>query len=440
MCKKFITLLLVLGICSVASAGGAWDNDASDNLWSTAANWDADTLPTSSNNADIKMIGAGKCIIDSTTTAVPALAQQVFMGLGSGQAGELEITGGILNGSSGFAIGEATGGTGTLTMTGGSVTMLGGMFNRGGNATINITGGNLNLDQQIYLGQNVGAVTNMTIGGTAHVTTTADGFDTAAGSGTITTLNMTGGTYSGGWSLSLGRQAGGTGILNMTSGSFQTAQEVVVGWAGEGTVTMDGGTIQTGGPIMVARDAGSKGTIHMNAGLWTGPWEIQVNNDGTLNMAGGTIDAQHGMWSGKGASGSGLINMTGGSIDCEWVMAPQHSQAGTGLINLHGGVITGTHLEFGNDADSSGAMDITEGVLIISANETATVESLATDGYLTGHDGINRGWYHTGSYGLLRWDWDNVNSGKMTVWTIPEPTTIALLGLGGLVLLRKKRR
>ena len=436
MCKKFITLLLVLGICSVASAGGAWDNDASDNLWSTAANWDADTLPTTANNADIKKVGTERCIIDSTASA---LAQQVFMGLGNGAAGELEITGGVLNATSHFAIGEATNGTGTLTMTGGSVTMGGGIFNRSGNATINISGGRMALDDQIYLSQNTGAVTNMTVSGSGHVSTTSDAIQLAPGGG-VATLNMTGGTLSGLWSIAVGRGAGGTGTLNMTSGSIQQAQELTVGWDGDGTMTMDGGTIAIGGPLQVNRGSTGKGVMNMNAGLISSPWEIQVDNTGVLNMAGGTIDVAHGMWAGNGASGSGTINMTGGSIDCEWLMVPKHNAVGTGHINLDDGVITATHLEFGNDADSSGTMDITEGVLIVSANELATVESLATDGYLTGHDGINRGWAHDGKYGLLRWDWDDVNSGKMTVWTIPEPTTIALLGLGGLVLLRKKRR
>ena len=296
MCKKLMVLVLVLGICSVASASGIWDNDANNNLWSDPCNWGADILPTTANNADIKMDGADRCIIDSTTTAVPAVALQVFMGLGDGAVGELEIqTGGVLNAASNFAIGEATNGQGTLTMTGGSVTMAaGGIFNRWGIADVNITGGTMALGAQIYLSQYAAAVSNMTVGGTANITITGGGILLSPGETPgVSTFNMTGGTCSGASEISVG--FAGTGTLNMSAGSLQTAGHMVTGRqsGSVGTITISGGTIDCTTAFQIGQDAGSTGTGTMTGGLvlmgTDGIMEIAKNGSGILHFSGGTI-------------------------------------------------------------------------------------------------------------------------------------------------------
>jgi len=45
MCKKLMVLLLVLGLCGLASAVGTWDGGGSDSNWTTGANWDDDAVP-----------------------------------------------------------------------------------------------------------------------------------------------------------------------------------------------------------------------------------------------------------------------------------------------------------------------------------------------------------------------------------------------------------
>jgi len=45
MCKKLMVLLLVLGLCGLASAVGTWDGGGTDSDWTTAANWDDDQVP-----------------------------------------------------------------------------------------------------------------------------------------------------------------------------------------------------------------------------------------------------------------------------------------------------------------------------------------------------------------------------------------------------------
>jgi hypothetical protein len=84
---------------------------------------------------------------------------------------------------------------------------------------------------------------------------------------------------------------------------------------------------------------------------------------------------------------------------------------------------------------SGGMMDIRAGTLVLNGNQMDYVLDLITAGLLTAY-GTN------GSGPDIQWQYDyNVrNPGKTTVSAIPEPATIILLGLGGLVLRHRKRR
>ncbi len=59
MYKKLVRLIfvvLVLGLVGNASAQVVnWDGGGTDSLWSTAANWTGDTVPTASDDAFIEM-------------------------------------------------------------------------------------------------------------------------------------------------------------------------------------------------------------------------------------------------------------------------------------------------------------------------------------------------------------------------------------------------
>ena len=60
------SVVLALVLATAASAQ-TWDGGGADDLWSTAANWDADTLPTDGDDATINMDPGA--LIDTSVTA-----------------------------------------------------------------------------------------------------------------------------------------------------------------------------------------------------------------------------------------------------------------------------------------------------------------------------------------------------------------------------------
>jgi hypothetical protein len=161
------------------SASTVWNPAAnpvqpSDGLWSDSANWTAELLPSTNDLVVFDVAGAVPCVIDSTSVIATCWRMNIGQD-GAGSAGTLIITnGGVFTavgdycsvgysgnatldvdsgGSATFAshmwIGFNTGSTGTFTLNGGTVTVMG-MYGEGWSGGIghtHINGGILNLQQ-----------------------------------------------------------------------------------------------------------------------------------------------------------------------------------------------------------------------------------------------------------------------------------------------------
>ena len=251
MYKKLVWLIfivLVTGLVGNASAQVVnWDGGGTDSLWSTAANWTGDTVPTASDDAIIEMDPGA--IIDATVT-VDAL--NVKIADASGSTGRVTMTGGSLTvhqtGSGGPGLWIGNRGTGYFDMSGGTI-----------------------IAENVYLPRNV------------------------PGRGYMT---MSDGSITIGQSLTLGLHSGEYGELNMTGGTINVGTMFRCPDMGQAVLNMSGGTINVSGTFYIVRrgnsgDASTAGHVQLDGGTITADdFEMDPENSGrpaTMDITGGTL-------------------------------------------------------------------------------------------------------------------------------------------------------
>ncbi len=218
------------------------------------------------------------------------------------------------------------------------------------------------------------------------------------------TVSMTGGKLDGKNSLYnqlyVGRN-NTTGIFNMTGGQW----------------IMNGAERH----MFIADGSGSKGTVNISStAVFTANCDIFIPGHTTagtakLNVFGtGRLDCRDLFVRGSGGSGTGTVTISeNGVINCRFI----NFTGPSGVVNLTSGTINCSSGLYFLD----GLVDITGGILITGGDDTALISSVAGS-MIIGHDGIERGWTYTGSFGSLYWDYNHVNPGKTTVWAMPPAT------------------
>ncbi|MBC8218064.1 MAG: hypothetical protein H8E73_06325, partial [Planctomycetes bacterium] len=206
---RLILVVLVLGLVGNALAADvSWDDDGTDNLWSTAANWSSDTVPTAGDDAIIEMDPGAT--IDATVTAD---ALNVRIADAAGSTGRVVMTGGSLTvhqtGGGGPGLWISNRGTGYFDMSGGTI-----------------------VAEHVYLPRN------------------------SPGKGYMT---MSGGTITTGQSLTLGLHDGEYGELNMSGGTINVGTMFRCPDVGQAVLNMSGGTINVSGTFFIVRRGNSGG-------------------------------------------------------------------------------------------------------------------------------------------------------------------------------------
>lgn len=202
-----------------------------------------------------------------------------------------------------------------------------------------------------------------------------------------------------------------TGAVLGTAVQNAEAWQVIIGGAnGLGELTVDGGRLTTGDYIIMGNTATETGTLYMNSG--------EMNLGGHLYV---------------GFHGPATVYMTGGSINIltankYFGIAEYSEEASVGTFYLHGGTITtaGFRMENGGSL-ATGLLEIgNDGKLVIFGDNVSKVNGYIGNGLIAGLGGAT-----------VLVDYDVTTPGMTTVY-IPEPATMFMLGLGSLILYRRK--
>ena len=243
--------------------------------------------------------------------------------------GVFTVSAGTVSSVNETRVGEGTGATGTLNISGTTNWTSGGELqvgNDAGTGTMNMSGGTMTINQWGAIGRNGGTgVVNLS-GGTIQMAGAADRtFDIGAFGGNgnplgTGTLTQTGGALVNTVSdTSIGRDASGVGLWNMSAGTANLSGRILrVGNNGNGTANFTGGSfIGTLNNLEVASNGGSTGLAHI--GYATAAETIRASNlyvgygggaNGTANVTGGTLYIGRYAEIGRGG-GTGTLNVNG---------------------------------------------------------------------------------------------------------------------------------
>jgi T5SS/PEP-CTERM-associated repeat protein/autotransporter-associated beta strand protein len=336
--------------------------------------------------------------------------------------GVMNFDGGAMTVNNWFVLGAGTGNTGTLNLSGGTITKTGGnhliLGDNGATGVVNVTGGRLSINNECWIGQNGGKGTVNLSGGEIFSTSYVQlGRTNAAGS--EGTLNHSGGTWNklGGNPFIVGDNGKGTYNLSGT-GAVTVFGDTFVGQGatGNGTLAMTGGTVTTNGWNVIGREGGT-GLVNMSGGTWRkiGGNQLIVGSSGpgTMNLTNGLVDVQGGFtWVGENAGATtATLNL---SATGEWrthtMSVGQNTTTLPGaVLNLNGGTVR-TQRFIGaresNDTGTSagtGTINFNGSQIIATASNVTNFISNTVDNAVIGNTG------GTGSTGGLRVDSNGFN-------------------------------
>jgi len=142
-----ITLVLPLVLLNSASAQILWDAGGFDDLWTTAANWVDDTLPTSIDPVSIDDPENAHCIIED---GIDVECETLRVGNG-GTTTNLDITGGSLTATGAYIGVDSTAGHGIMNISGGLFSTGSLQIGWAGTGTLNMTGGTIELNDYLII-------------------------------------------------------------------------------------------------------------------------------------------------------------------------------------------------------------------------------------------------------------------------------------------------
>lgn len=412
---SFITTASLCLAMPAAAVTTTWNTDTVGD-YDDGANWD-NWIPTSTDEAiissgqatrsgnleraaDTTVNGTGTLIVNGRLLNSRPNGDTTFT---VADTGTLEVNGDyfIVQQTENFtSVFNQTGGTMTANINRGFYTSDGG--NSSGSGTYNANGGVVNIN--MLSTSTTDNLHHVQIGRASDDAFNINGADVNFSSPNDNTRNV----Y-------LTRNS----VLDMNSGSFDVDdfQFFIIGY---GTNVGDGGQVVNGNAV-ASFDGGAS---FIDANLVMGDGQ-----DGTLNITGGTLEIEGLMSTGgdvtpSNGSGVSTIDHSAGDFILSESVYLQDDSGGSTVWNMTGGNLTilgGGGISLGNSgSDLNVDFNFSGGVITLAGDQTGL---------------LSESWFNAASGTFA--DYDSLND--LTTIAIPEPASLALLALGGLLAIRRHR-
>jgi hypothetical protein len=258
----------------------------------------------------------------------------------------------------------------------------------------------------------------------------------------------------------LGLTASQSGTINMTAGSLHSSV-AYIGYDGRGTFTQSGGAHAIDGNLYLGQTHGSVGLYNLSDGNLTvaGTEYVGYAGNGVFTQTGGKHTVSGPLYVGYASDANATYTLAGGKL-----IAPSLTVGAKGVLNFSGGLLlkSATDANLLDSITSSGLIDVTSGteylssivcpdaniltgIVRVEANATLWVSNLL-QGQIYVSGTLVLGTPPAGTLAGLAVASDYAPDSQLqtvpdpALETVPEPCALALLGLGGLTLLRRRRR
>ncbi|MCX5653804.1 MAG: PEP-CTERM sorting domain-containing protein [Planctomycetota bacterium] len=311
------TMVVLLGT-NFAHAGDTHWNAGTGN-WSNGSNW-SDGEPTSVDGAYINNGGTAQI-----TAPNKEVCSGLYLGEGSTDSGTVDMTGGTLSLPVNSNIFVGVNGHGTLNITeGGAISNYAGLigceYGSKGKVTVDGSGSIWSNQYALWVGYEGNGTLDITAGGEVRNSTASN----------------------------VGNDPGSTGVVTVKgAGSKWTASgESNVGFEGDGTLNITGGGAVSNDTGYIGRRSGSTGAVTVDGlgSTWANDGDVHVGfeGNGTLNITGGAVVTNEFGFIGLGSGVSGAVTVDG--TGSKWIncYAPYDSrlrvgERGHGTLNISGG-------------------------------------------------------------------------------------------------------
>jgi len=338
-------LLIAVAEDQARAQSTSWTNSGSSS-WFEAGNWN-NGVPSGSLDAYVD--NGGTPVIGSGSAAT---AEELWAGFSG--TGSLALTGGSLDVDLNIILGENAGSSGTFSITSGTATYGQILCGYMGAGLLEISGGELNGSYAEVLGTWQGAT------GTANMTGgvwNANSFYIGDEGGGI--LNLSGGEMASDSGF-VGVNLGGNSTADISGGTWNVANSFVIGNSGSGTLNLSGnGVLSVGGgsgTVILNQYAGSAGTLTIGNGTAAGDLEAAE----VTGVTGGTVNfAETGSYTfAPTLSGTLSVQQTGAG---QTLLTGSNSYQGTTLVSA-GTLTAGNNAALGNSA-----VTVTGGTLLVAS-------------------------------------------------------------------------